>query len=102
MREELSQLIDVLESGEPDLAALEQLAFICMANKAADASPPLSPMFDGPASPSPFNASQSVPSLHSDIWEKDKTFDRLFRALVQYLNAAKVITLMSCLPFMEF
>ncbi|KAF8631147.1 hypothetical protein AX15_002493 [Amanita polypyramis BW_CC] len=87
--EELSRLTAVLEGGDPDLVVLEQLAFICMANKVADASPPFSPMFDGPASPSPFNASQSVPSLYSDIWEKDKTFDRLFRALMQYLNSAK-------------
>ncbi|KAK2466497.1 hypothetical protein APHAL10511_002139 [Amanita phalloides] len=85
----LQQFIATLEGGEPDIATLQQLAFICVANKVADASPPLSPMLDGPVSPSPFNTSQSVPSLHSDIWEKNKTFNRLLRALMQCLNDAK-------------
>lgn len=86
---ELRRLITTLESGEPNVASLQQLTFICMANKASDASPPLSPMFDEPASPSPFAASQSMLSLYSDIWDKDRMFDRLFRGLMQYLNLAK-------------
>ena len=80
----------MVESGEPDLVALQRLALICVTNKVADVSPPLSPMFDGPASPSPFVTSQSIPSLHADMWGKDKIFDRLFKALVRFLSAAKV------------
>lgn len=89
---ELQKLIAVLEGGEPTLAILQQLASICAATKVLDTSPPLSPMLDGPVSPSPFNVSQSMPSLHPDIWEKDKTFNKLFQALAQYLHDTKVLT----------
>jgi CLIP-associating protein 1/2 len=91
---ELQELIAALEGGEPTLTALQGLASICTANKVIGISPPLSPMLDGPMSPSPFNGSQSMPFSHPDIWEKDKTFDRLFRALMQYLNGAKVLIMM--------
>lgn len=86
---ELQRHIAVLEGGEPDLTTLEQLILTCLANKATDVSPTLSPIFDDPVSPSPLNATQSMPSLHVDTWEKDKTFDRLFKALVQFLSEAK-------------
>lgn len=87
----LQNLIADLGGGEPTLATLQELVSICAANKVLDTSPPLSPMLDGPISPSPFNVSQSMPSLHPDIWEKDKTFDKLFQALAQYLNDTKVL-----------
>ncbi|KAF8640074.1 hypothetical protein AX17_001315 [Amanita inopinata Kibby_2008] len=86
---ELQRHITVLEGGDPDLITLQQLAFISLANRVADSSPSSSPVFDEPLSPSPFQASQSVPSLHADMWEKDKSFDRLFKALIQYLSTVK-------------
>lgn len=91
---ELPKLIAVLEGGEPTLTTLQGLASICTANKVINTSPPLSPMLDGPLSPSPFNGSQSMPFPHPDMWEKDKTFDKLFGALMQYLNGAKVLVMM--------
>ncbi|PFH52674.1 hypothetical protein AMATHDRAFT_74133 [Amanita thiersii Skay4041] len=86
---ELPKLIVTLQADEPDVSTLQQLILISMSNNVTDSSPPQSPAFDGPASPSPFHVPQSVTSLHCDIWEKDKTFDQLFQALIHHLNIAK-------------
>jgi CLIP-associating protein 1/2 len=62
-----------------------------MENPVAElSSPPPSPGGADPSSPSPFVVSESMPSLHSDMWEKNKTFERLFRALILYLDPSRV------------
>lgn len=42
-----------------------------------------------PGSPSPFEA-RVIPSLHADIWNKDKNFERLFNALIAFLDPSRV------------
>jgi len=88
--QELETLITALDSGDADVAALKRLALICMENTVAElSSPPLSP--EGlPSSPTPNIPSHSTRVLHSDIWEKNKTFDRFFKALIKYLEPSRV------------
>ncbi|CAA7260161.1 unnamed protein product [Cyclocybe aegerita] len=82
--QELDGLIASLDSGQADVATLKQLALICMANTVADLpSPPLS-LETFPTSPTPLDTSRSIPALYSDIWEKNNTFDKLFKALIKY------------------
>lgn len=83
--------IKALERGDAITVALSSLALICMENPVAElSSPPPSPGGADPTSPSPFVVSDSMPSLHSDMWEKNKTFERLFRALMLYLDPSRV------------
>ncbi|KAF8974575.1 clasp N terminal-domain-containing protein [Flammula alnicola] len=85
--QELDDLIASLDRGDADIAALKRLTLICMENTVAELStPPLSPDSNHPSSPTPLALSRSMPVLHSDIWEKNKTFDRFFKALIKYLE----------------
>ena len=89
--QELETLITALDSGDADVAALKRLALICMENTVAElSSPPLSPEGLHPSSPTPIIPSHSTRLLHSDIWEKNKTFDRFFKALIKYLEPSRV------------
>ena len=92
--QELEDLITALDSGDADVAALKRLALICMENTVAElSSPPLSPGDFHPSSPTPVVPSNSTLVLHSDIWEKNKTFDRFFKALIKYLEPSRVCNL---------
>lgn len=89
--QELEGHIKALERGDANTAALPSLALICMENPVAElSSPPPSPGGADPSSPSPFVVSDSMPSLHSDMWEKNKTFERLFCALMLYLDPSRI------------
>ncbi|XP_006459874.1 hypothetical protein AGABI2DRAFT_184378 [Agaricus bisporus var. bisporus H97] len=52
-------------------------------------SPPTSPGSDSVMSPSPFDSSRSMPSLHLDLWDKDKNFNKLYRAMMEQLTPEK-------------
>ncbi|KAF7313627.1 hypothetical protein HMN09_00519100 [Mycena chlorophos] len=88
--QELQGYIIALES-DGDVHTLQKVALLSLENPATDAAAsPLSSDFALPASPSPFvSMSRSLPSLHSDMWAKNKNFDRLFNALVAFLQPSK-------------
>ncbi|KAJ7068076.1 clasp N terminal-domain-containing protein [Mycena amicta] len=88
--QELQGYIEALE-GDGDVHTLQKVALLAIENPVTDTVPsPLSPEFGFPSSPSPFvNASRSLPSLHADMWSKNKNFDRLFNALLAYLQPSK-------------
>jgi CLIP-associating protein 1/2 len=87
----LQGYITALENGDADIRVLQKLALLCSENPVAETpSPPLSPDFEYPNSPSPFlESSRSLMSLHSDIWDHNKNFERLFNALIQFLDPMK-------------
>ncbi|KAJ8515986.1 hypothetical protein ONZ45_g6658 [Pleurotus djamor] len=86
---EIQECISALEAGICDVPRLKRLALLCRRNPVADA--PLSPFeFGSPTSPSPFlTPANSIPSLQIEIWDKDKNFERLFNALMAYLEPEK-------------
>ena len=90
--EELNTFIFALEQGQADVPLLQKLARFCIENPAVDIfSPPLSPISLQPSSPSPFiEKSASFPTLTSQMWTKDKNFDRFFNALMKFLEPTKV------------
>ncbi|KAJ7283886.1 clasp N terminal-domain-containing protein [Mycena rebaudengoi] len=87
---ELQSYITMLESDDADIRVLQKLALLSIENPAVETeSSPLSPGFY-PTSPSPFmNPSRSLPSLHSDMWGKNKNFERVFNALLSFLQPSK-------------
>ncbi|KAJ7507542.1 clasp N terminal-domain-containing protein [Mycena galericulata] len=89
--QELQSYIGMLEKDDIDINVLQKVALLSIENPITDSvSSPLSPDFGYPASPSPFiNPSRSLPSLHSDMWGKNKNFERLFNALLSFLQPAK-------------
>ncbi|KAF9485369.1 hypothetical protein BDN70DRAFT_871407 [Pholiota conissans] len=90
--QDVNELISKLDSGDADVAALKRLALICVETSSSDlSSPPISPGTRHPSSPTPLPPSQKPTSLlHSDVWEKNKTFDRFFKALMKYLEPERV------------
>ncbi|KAK7061538.1 clasp N terminal-domain-containing protein [Favolaschia claudopus] len=88
---ELQNYITTLEKGDADVSVLQKLALLSIENPVTEtASSPLGSDFNHPASPSPFvNPSRSLPSLHTDMWGQDKSFDRLFNALLSFLQSDK-------------
>ncbi|KAF7301458.1 hypothetical protein MIND_00711100 [Mycena indigotica] len=88
--QELQGYIQALENSG-DVHTLQKIALLAVENPVSDAAAsPLSPEFALPTSPSPFvNASHSLPSLHTDMWSKNKNFDRLFNALLAFLQPEK-------------
>ncbi|KAF7352974.1 hypothetical protein MVEN_01265000 [Mycena venus] len=89
--QELQSYINMFENDDVDVRVLQKLALLAIENPVTEtASSPLSPEFGYPASPSPFvNPSRSLPSLHSDMWGKNKNFERLFNALLSFLQPTK-------------
>ncbi|KAF7355127.1 hypothetical protein MSAN_01428300 [Mycena sanguinolenta] len=89
--QELQNYIAMLENGDADVSVLQKLALLAIENPVTEtASSPLSPEFAYPVSPSPFvNPSRSLPSLHADMWGKNKNFDRLFNALLSFLEPTR-------------
>ncbi|KAF5393903.1 hypothetical protein D9757_000210 [Collybiopsis confluens] len=86
---ELENYIALLENESADSNVLQKLVFICLENPALDALSPLSPESTYPMSPSPFVSSLSVPTLHDDLWERNKNFDKLLGSLIGYLVSAQ-------------
>lgn len=87
---ELQGYITALAQGDSSIHVLQKLALFSMENPASESlSPPLSPGVGLPNSPSPFSHSQSLPSLNGDLWDANKNFERLFNALLQFLELTK-------------
>ncbi|KAG6886066.1 hypothetical protein C0993_004056 [Termitomyces sp. T159_Od127] len=86
---ELQRCIADLEDGELGVHGLRKLASFSVENPVPDTNLPLSPGQGVLSSPSPFSTSRSLPSLHTDLWEVDKNFERLFNALIQFLEPSK-------------
>ncbi|KAL4241509.1 CLASP family protein [Abortiporus biennis] len=90
LRQELSSCIGRLEDGTADVQILKKLAILCKENPVNEPISPISPAFSDPSSPTPaFGASYSLPSLNSDLWTHDKTFDRQLNALTKFLDPSK-------------
>jgi CLIP-associating protein 1/2 len=91
--QELQGYIADVVNGDPGSQVLQKLALLCLENPVTESpSPPPSPGLDLPTSPSPFIlSSRSLPSLHGNLWDASKNFDRLFNALMQFLDPTKVI-----------
>lgn len=88
--QDLPDLISKLATNTVTVEVLEQLIFLSRGNPAVDAISPLSPEFGFPSSPSPFvSSSTSLPSGVSELWETNRNFDRLFNALIQFLDPSK-------------
>ncbi|KAF9449916.1 hypothetical protein P691DRAFT_811482 [Macrolepiota fuliginosa MF-IS2] len=83
----IEECIAALSSGSVDGMTFYRIAGLSLQNPVAD-SPPTSPA-TGPSSPTPFNSSRSIPSLHWDVWDKDKNFERLFKAIIEQLTPDK-------------
>lgn len=86
--QELKTHIAALEVGDITKENLQRVALFCSENTVSDlSSPPPSP---GGGSPSPFllNPSTSL-TTRSELWDTERVFDRLFNALMQYLEPSK-------------
>lgn len=90
-KQELNGYIASLEHGAADIRVLKKLAFLCQESPVNEPISPISPDLAGPLSPSPqFGTTRSLLSLKSDLWDQDKSFERLFSALMQYLEPTRV------------
>ena len=88
---ELNGYISALEEGLADVLVLKKLVHLCRQNPVNEPISPISPDFSDPATPSPlFGRTRTLPTLRSDLWHQDKSFERLFNAVVQYLDPARV------------
>ncbi|KDQ64807.1 hypothetical protein JAAARDRAFT_684619 [Jaapia argillacea MUCL 33604] len=87
---ELQTYIARLEKGDGDIIAVfRKLALLCIENPLSDSIASMDGLPD-PSTPSPFfGSSRSLPSLYSDMWDKDRNFDKLFRALITFLDPSK-------------
>lgn len=95
--QQLRDVMSLLEQGVADLAALRLLAALCTNNPATSSSPtsfasPLSPNgTSGPLSPTPGRELLSTARpLGSDIWLGGKLFDKVFAALLRFLDSDTV------------
>ncbi|KAF9057392.1 clasp N terminal-domain-containing protein [Panaeolus papilionaceus] len=87
--QELEQQISELGAEKGTVETLKRLALFCAENSVVDVtSPPLSPHDRQPGSPTPLSTSSLVP-LHTDVWEKSNIFDKIFKALITFIEASK-------------
>ncbi|KAJ3533311.1 hypothetical protein NM688_g7304 [Phlebia brevispora] len=89
-KEELNGYISGLERGTADIRVLKKLALLCIESPVNELISPISPVLSGPFSPSAQSGgARSLLSFKSDLWDQDKAFERLFSALMQYLDPAR-------------
>ncbi|KAL6299119.1 clasp N terminal-domain-containing protein [Sparassis latifolia] len=87
---ELQGYISVLEQGLADVRVLKKLAGLCTQNRVDESMSPVFPAFSVPATPTPLaGSSRALPPLTSDLWTPQKNFDRLFNALIKFLDPRK-------------
>lgn len=79
----LQTYITALEQGSADVPVLKSLAHLCAQNPVHEPLSPVSPAFSVPPSP-------SLSPSRAEFWTQDRLFDRLFNALVQFLDFRKV------------
>lgn len=90
-REELNSYIAQLGKGSADTRVLKKLAILCRLSPVNEPLSPISPALSDPSSQSPvFGSSRTLPLLKSDLWTQGKLFDRVFDALVKFLDPGKV------------
>jgi hypothetical protein len=79
-------LLPALEDNVADVTALKRLAIICMENPIPEGTsePHLSSSPTSPIS----KRSQTI--SHTELWETNQTFEKLFKALMTYLQPSKV------------
>lgn len=99
--QELNDHITALESDQTDIRVLQKLALLCSSNPIPSGSAsPLSPGLGLPSTVSPFlGSSRFLPPLIPDIWTKDKSFERLFNALIKFLQPSRVHQLFGAIDF---
>ncbi|KAF9263676.1 hypothetical protein L218DRAFT_927510 [Marasmius fiardii PR-910] len=85
----LQTCIKKLDEGDADVTLLQQLVHLCLDNPEIDVISPISSDIGLPMSPSPFDSTHSMTSLHTGLWEKNRNFDRLFNALHKYLTSER-------------
>ncbi|KAH6915150.1 clasp N terminal-domain-containing protein [Coprinopsis sp. MPI-PUGE-AT-0042] len=78
---EIDSLVQALGEKEVSKETLQQIAAVCVANCVADPATP--------SSPSPFDTQTLSDTLHSEVWEKNRNFDRLFKGLLRVLEPSK-------------
>jgi CLIP-associating protein 1/2 len=90
--QELQGYIHNLKQGQADIRVLQKLAWLCIEHPATTTPSPIqSPRFGSPGSPSPFlPSSRSLPLFQSDLWMKDKNFEKVFNALIKFVTLAEV------------
>ncbi|EPQ59550.1 hypothetical protein GLOTRDRAFT_136395 [Gloeophyllum trabeum ATCC 11539] len=81
---ELEGYISALQSGEADVRTLQKLALLCSENPVANPSASTDGFMD-PSSPF-IDKTVTLSTRSSEIWSREKRFNRLFNALIQYLN----------------
>lgn len=90
-KDRLNSYIAALEQGLADVLVLKKLAHLCRENPVNEPISPISPDFSDPLSPSPLlGGTRTLPSLRPDLWHQDKAFERLFSALMKYLDPTRV------------
>jgi CLIP-associating protein 1/2 len=89
----IEQCIRDLSSASMNSETFYNVACVSLQNPVA-LSPPTSPGSDS-LSPSPFDSLRSMPSLHLDLWDKDKNLNRLYRAMMEQLTPEKVCVSLS-------
>ena len=90
--QELESFIAALEQRPVAVRTLQKLALLCVENPVVDPTSLSTAKFSAPSSPSPFSNRPFV-SLHSDMWTKDRNFERLFNNLIAFLEPSRVSTL---------
>lgn len=90
--EELNKFVAALEDGNADFHVLQKLAQLCSSNPiSTDTASPLSPHLGLPSGPSLFiPVTRTSPPVIPDMWTQEKTFDRLFDGLLNFLDPTKV------------
>ncbi|PCH41419.1 hypothetical protein WOLCODRAFT_89263 [Wolfiporia cocos MD-104 SS10] len=87
---ELQTFIVALEQGSADVPELKSLALLSRQYPVDEPGSPLSPAFAAPPTRSLFfEVPRSVPSSASNLWKEDKNIDRLFSALIKFLDPRK-------------
>ena len=84
---ELEEYIAALEQGPADVRVVKKLALFCREHPVNEPISPISPDFSVPLSPSPLFGNGRA---RSELWNRDKAFERLFSALLEYLDPARV------------
>ena len=87
--QELENFIVALEQRPVAVRTLQKLALLCMENPVVGPTSPSIANFSSPSSLSPFS-NRPIPSLYSDMWTKDKNFERLFNSLIAFLEPSRV------------
>lgn len=86
-QEELEGYIAALEQGPADVRVVKKLALFCREHPVNEPISPISPDFSMPLRPSPLFGNGRA---RSELWNRDKAFERLFSALLEYLDPARV------------